>query len=55
MIFLQAEEQIRSKNMDKEYSPISGTPEFCKASINLALGDNNEWVQNGLVRPTSLL
>jgi len=43
-----AEEQIRSKNMDKEYSPISGTPEFCKASINLALGDNNEWVQNGL-------
>lgn len=45
----QAEEKIRAKNMDKEYSPISGTPEFCKASINLALGEDNEWVANGLV------
>jgi len=35
--------------MDKEYSPISGSAEFCKASINLALGDDNEWVNNGLV------
>jgi hypothetical protein len=40
--------------MDKEYAPISGPPEFCKASINLALGEGNEWVQNGLVS-TSLL
>jgi len=36
-------------NMDKEYSPISGSAEFGKASINLALGEGNEWVQNGLV------
>lgn len=35
--------------MDKEYSPISGSAEFCKASINLALGEDNEWVNNGLV------
>jgi aspartate aminotransferase len=35
--------------MDKEYSPISGSPEFCKATINLALGEDNEWTKNGLV------
>jgi len=46
---LQAEAAIVKKNMDKEYSPISGSPEFCKASINLALGEGNEWSQNGLV------
>jgi len=34
--------------MDKEYAPISGSAEFCKASINLALGEDNEWVKNGL-------
>lgn len=44
----KAEEKIRSKEMDKEYSPISGSPEFCKHSINLALGDGNEIVANGL-------
>jgi len=43
-----AEAEIQAKNMDKEYSPISGSAEFCKASINLALGDDNEWVNNGL-------
>jgi len=43
-----AEAEIVKKNMDKEYAPISGSPEFCKASINLALGEGNEWVQNGL-------
>ncbi|XP_043494293.1 aspartate aminotransferase, mitochondrial [Polistes fuscatus] len=38
----KAEESIREKNLDKEYFPISGNPEFCKHSITLALGDNNE-------------
>jgi len=35
--------------MDHEYAPISGVGEFTKASINLALGDNNEFSSNGLV------
>jgi aspartate/tyrosine/aromatic aminotransferase len=46
---IQAEAEIEKKNMDKEYSPISGSPEFCKATINLALGEDNEWTKNGLV------
>ena len=45
---LKAEERIRSKGMNKEYSPISGNPEFCQHSINLALGDSNDVVANGL-------
>lgn len=43
-----AEAEIMKKNMDKEYAPISGSPEFCKSAINLALGEDNEWVKNGL-------
>jgi len=35
--------------MDKEYSTIAGNIEFCQHSINLALGDGNEVVANGLV------
>lgn len=44
----KAEERIKSKDMDKEYSPISGNADFCKHSINLALGDGNHVVANGL-------
>lgn len=44
----KAEEKIRIKEMDKEYSTIAGNPEFCQQSINLALGDGNEVVANGL-------
>lgn len=44
----KAEEKLRSKNLDKEYSPIGGTAEFCKRSIELALGEGSEVVQNGL-------
>lgn len=44
----KAEENIRIKEMDKEYSAISGNAEFCEHSINLALGDGNEVVTNGL-------
>ena len=40
---------MRSKNLDKEYAPIAGIPEFTKASANLAFGDNNEIVKNSLV------
>ncbi|GLH05728.1 Aspartate aminotransferase [Gryllus bimaculatus] len=45
---LEAEERLRQKNLDHEYAPIAGTAEFCKLSINLALGDGNEQVKNGL-------
>ncbi|OAD53768.1 Aspartate aminotransferase, mitochondrial [Eufriesea mexicana] len=44
----KAEDKIMSKNMDKEYSPIAGNAEFCKHSIKLALGDQNDIIQNGL-------
>jgi hypothetical protein len=35
--------------MDKEYLPIAGSAEFCNLSINLALGEENEHSENGLV------
>lgn len=44
----QAEAQIISRNLDHEYAPISGAADFCKGSINLALGDNNNYTANGL-------
>ncbi|EFA03109.1 aspartate aminotransferase, mitochondrial [Tribolium castaneum] len=44
----KAEEKLRAKNLDKEYAPISGIAEFCKAAIELALGANSEIVSNGL-------
>lgn len=39
-----------SKNLDKEYAPIHGLSDFCKAAIDLALGENNQISGNGLVR-----
>lgn len=39
---------MKRKEMDKEYSTISGSTEFCQHSINLALGEGNEIVKNGL-------
>lgn len=44
----KAEEKLRAKNLDKEYAPIGGTAEFCKRSIELALGEGSDIVQNGL-------
>lgn len=44
----KAEEHIRRKEMDKEYSPISGNADFCKHSINLAIGESHEVIKNGL-------
>lgn len=35
--------------MDKEYLPISGLADFTKCAINLALGEGNPWVAEGLV------
>ena len=47
--FIQADEILRSKKLDKEYSTIAGNPDFCKYSIKLALGDDNEVIAKGLV------
>lgn len=44
---LEAEKRLVEKNLDKEYSPISGTAEFCKHSILLALGDDSQHVASG--------
>lgn len=44
----KAEEKIRQKNLDKEYLPISGTADFTKASIKLALGGDSAAVTDGL-------
>lgn len=43
----QAEKRIMEKQLDHEYSPISGTAEFCKHSISLALGEDSQHVANG--------
>lgn len=48
-VIFQAEARIKQQNLDKEYLPISGHPNFCTNSISLALGDGNEAVANKLV------
>lgn len=47
--FFQAEELIVSQKLDKEYLPISGSAEFCKHAITLALGSDSPVVADGLV------
>lgn len=42
----KAEDQIISKKLDKEYAGIVGLPEFSKAAIALALGENNPVLKN---------
>lgn len=43
----KAEAQIAGKNLDKEYLPIGGLADFCKASAELALGENSEVLKSG--------
>lgn len=43
----KAEEIFAKKNLDHEYTTIAGIPEFCTASIKLALGDKSEAVSSG--------
>ncbi|KAF4521798.1 hypothetical protein B566_EDAN011383 [Ephemera danica] len=45
---IKAEQQLQAKSLDKEYAPISGSAEFCKHSILLALGEDSEHAANGL-------
>ncbi|RWS11706.1 aspartate aminotransferase-like protein [Dinothrombium tinctorium] len=44
----QAEEALMSKNLDKEYAPISGIPDFCKAAAVLAFGEHSPVIQQKL-------
>jgi len=44
----KAEAAIIARNLDKEYAGIIGIPEFTKAAANLALGEGNSFVPNGL-------
>ncbi|CAG9823562.1 unnamed protein product [Phaedon cochleariae] len=44
----KAEAQIKENNLDKEYAPIAGIAEFCKRSIELALGEGSDVLVNGL-------
>jgi aspartate aminotransferase len=44
----KAEEIMAQKGLDKEYAQISGSAEFCKLSIALALGDESEELKAGL-------
>jgi len=43
-----AEENIVKKKLDHEYAAIGGIADFTKGSANLAFGDGNEIVKNGL-------
>ncbi|CAG2106140.1 unnamed protein product [Medioppia subpectinata] len=45
---LKADEILRSKNLDKEYLPISGFAEFTAAAAKLAFGDNSRVISEGL-------
>lgn len=45
----QAEQALTSGNLDKEYAPIGGTPEFCLESAKLAFGDNSPVIKDGRV------
>ncbi|XP_043206509.1 aspartate aminotransferase, mitochondrial-like [Amphibalanus amphitrite] len=43
-----AEKELVEAMMDKEYAGITGLPDFCTMAANLALGEGNRWVQDGL-------
>lgn len=47
--FWQAEQALTGGNLDKEYAPIGGTPEFCLESAKLAFGDNSPVIKDGRV------
>jgi aspartate aminotransferase len=45
----KAEEVISRKKLDKEYLGITGSPDFNKSAIKLALGENSQIITQGLV------
>lgn len=42
----KAEKILQSENLDKEYTQITGVPEFCEASARLLFGDNSDIIKN---------
>ncbi|CAH1155189.1 unnamed protein product [Phaedon cochleariae] len=44
----KAEEKLRKKNLNKEYSFIAGSTEFCQLSFDFALGEDNVISKEGL-------
>lgn len=44
----KAEHIMAEKGLDKEYAPISGPADFCKLSIELALGADSEELKAGV-------
>ncbi|XP_022344823.2 aspartate aminotransferase, mitochondrial-like [Crassostrea virginica] len=43
----KAEQALMGGNLDKEYAPIGGTPEFCLETAKLAFGDNSPVIKDG--------
>jgi aspartate aminotransferase len=50
-----AERTLIDRNLDHEYTGISGVPEFCVEAAKLALGDDSPVLKNKLVRLFHLL
>ena len=52
---LKADEILNTKNLDKEYLPISGLAEFTTAASKLAFGEKSAVITEGLVclQPTN--
>jgi len=44
----KAEASLATERLDKEYTQITGVPEFCEASARLLLGDDSPVIQNKL-------
>ncbi|KAL5022782.1 hypothetical protein ScPMuIL_001937 [Solemya velum] len=44
----KADKMLLDANLDREYAPISGTPEFCKGSATLAFGEDSPVIKNSL-------
>lgn len=42
----RAEQFVFEQKLDKEYTQITGVPEFCEASVRLLLGEDNEIIKN---------
>lgn len=52
---IQAEQNLKNNNLDKEYSPIGGNPEFCKLAAALASNENpNEPVASNVATVQSI-
>ncbi|XP_019626138.1 PREDICTED: aspartate aminotransferase, mitochondrial-like [Branchiostoma belcheri] len=51
----KAEQMIADSGLDKEYSPIAGNAEFCKASAKLAFGDDSPVIKEGLISTVQAL